>query len=247
MKPPRLIAAPYEQLYPSLESADFAEDIELKRDGAGLVPMEDISDVDVSDKGGFPAQAGIGKPMGGERKGHWRPLHDGGGLCSLGRWPISSRVLPTSLVRVQAMMSSWFLKWCEQRDVIRLVMEGACRCWKGSPFDDSIQDLRTSVDACLEELGFEVRKQSSDQPSCIHFCRLQALLKLAGDVDHSYLLDMASSGVPIGIGCKLPRVDQVFERKVKWSVPLAEPWEDMHSGSMNQGENYKSAKDALTQ
>jgi hypothetical protein len=67
---------------------------------------------------------------------------------------------------------------------------------------------------------------------------LKAYLKAAGDPDWRFLTTAtisAASGVPIGVGTRIPRVRAVLERKVKWKK-LDDP-----DGSPVSKDNYVSA------
>jgi hypothetical protein len=67
---------------------------------------------------------------------------------------------------------------------------------------------------------------------------LKAYLKAAGDPDWRFLTTAtisAASGVPVGVGTRMPRVRAVFERRVKWKK-LDDP-----DGSPGSKDNYVSA------
>ena len=56
------------------------------------------------------------------------------------------------------------------------------------------------------------------------FRRLAGALQLLGEsCFYAYLVVIAERGVRIGVGCGLPRVQDVFEEKTKWNREL---WPD---------------------
>ena len=157
-------------------------------------------------------------------KGKSRAIHDGGGLCSPGRWPISQRVLPAqpAFVRVRTLVENAFGDWVSGCDKLeggapRVFWQLAAGCCSASPFHAaSMTAARSQLDALLLGEGVDPRRRSSDRKMEINFRRLAAMLELAEDPDFSFLREFASVGAALGVDTEMPRVATVFERKSRW-------------------------------
>ncbi|CAJ1331623.1 unnamed protein product, partial [Effrenium voratum] len=98
----------------------------------------------------------------------------------------------------------------------------------------------SQVDVKLASLGSEVTRQGTDRITEIHYRRMEALLGVAEDPDHQFLIPLVETGVDLGVDEEMPRVPAVFEAKVKWNLeevddPFKEVW----------CENYGSAVDNM--
>ena len=81
---------------------------------------------------------GTGRPVETLRKGIARPIVDGGGLCSPGRWPLHRRNLPQSPLVAELRNILWkgYLECTatfENKDARRQLMKVACGHCVGSP------------------------------------------------------------------------------------------------------------------
>ena len=90
--------------------------------------------------GGRP---GVGPPMQTKYKGDLRPLHDGAGLCSPGRWPVGRRTAPAEERGRE--LSRWCLKafedWVElegEEKAKKIVWSMAAGRLDGTPFGRSL-------------------------------------------------------------------------------------------------------------
>ena len=171
--------------------------------------------------------AASGMPMQCFYKGKHRTIHDGGGLCSPGRWPVSQRRdLKTREGReVAAVIKSQFLKWLLKKGEER-VKEVFWKLAGGkhqhSPFEEVMGDVRMEVDKCLRSMGKDPDRKQEDRTSEIAFRRLMAMAEACEDEDAEWLARMAERGVPLGADEELPRVEKVFEPKEKWSLDFVE-------------------------
>ena len=57
----------------------------------------------------------------------------------------------------------------------------------------------------LRDRGLEPNRLVTDRATLINFRRMSAVLKLLGDPDSDFLVDIAADGVPIGVDVELPR------------------------------------------
>ena len=181
-------------------------------------------------------------PMTAYYKGKHRVIHDGGGLCSPGRWPVKSRKPLTTKegVTLAATVRREFLKWLVKkgRKAEEVFWELASGKGVESPFEDSLGESREAVDRALEGLGFSPRRKVGDRETEINFRRLRAMAQASGDEDYEYLVEMASEGISIGVDEEMPRTPKIFEEKTKWArdfvvEELRETWAD----------NYESAEE----
>eukprot|EP00438_Fugacium_kawagutii_P028291 Skav219866 [mRNA] locus=scaffold777:33085:36336:+ [translate_table: standard] len=188
---------------------------------------------------------GIGQPMMAHYKGESRPINDGGGMCSSGRWPPHRRK-EVKAPRGEALCSEvrkLFLRWLAKeqsagRDVTRRFWQMAAGKMKSSPFEEQMKELRESLDVFLERYEEDPRRRKDDRTTEVNFRRLRAALKMIEDPDADFLNEVASAGVPIGVDVELPRVEDVFEPKTKWAVEGTE--EEFHDII---AENYSSAEE----
>ena len=188
-------------------------------------------------------RGGRGPPIKVTYKSGTRSLHDGGGLCSPGRWPPERRQLPgASNDAVRSAFTHGLRCW--QKRLLgapggesRAFAELACGRLRSAPCQVEAVEVGLAVDQILQDRGFEPGRLSTDRATLINFRRMSAALKLMGDPDADFLVDIAADGVPIGVDVELPRTPDVFEEKVKW--PL-EP-EESDTAEFWGGENYESA------
>ena len=100
---------------------------------------------------------GLGPPMQTKYKGELRPIHDGAGVCSPGRWPVSKRTAPATEEGRE--LSRWFLKafedWVElegEEKAKGLFWKAAAGKLDGTPFDGrSLVSEKGWIFACRRE------------------------------------------------------------------------------------------------
>ena len=187
---------------------------------------------------------GSGVPMQCFYKGKHRTIHDGGGLCSPGRWPVEQR-RPLKVregLELAAVVKSQFLKWLLKKGEVE-VKEAFWKLASGkhpsSPFEESMEETRREVDKALANMGKRPERRAKDRASEIAFRRLEAMAEACGDEDCSWLASMAEEGVWLGVDEELPRVEKVFELKEKWNLDFVD---DALRDSV--ADNYKSAEES---
>ena len=191
---------------------------------------------------------GRGLPIQAVYKGRSRPIHDGGGLCSPGRWPIKQRQFPQSqaFAKARTCVCRSFMAWLKQsdeqgNDALKLFWSLAAGKRQRSPFEAAaLQRARAELDGVLRAEGVCPDRQATDRQTEINFRRVAALLELAGDPDFAFLNELASVGACLGVGEVLPRVPAVFEAKTRWK--LSEPGGDFEPTVCA---NYKSAEENM--
>ncbi|CAJ1386988.1 unnamed protein product [Effrenium voratum] len=185
---------------------------------------------------------GVGRPMQACYRGKKRGVHDGGGLCSPGRWRVGARNFPegTHFCEIREIITKFFKGWLSQERGQETFWQMAAGRLTGSPFEKFVDGCRREVDVKLASLGSEVTRQGTDRITEIHYRRMEALLRVAEDPDHQFLIPLVETGVDLGVDEEMPRVPAVFEAKVKWNLeevddPFKEVW----------CENYGSAVDNM--
>ena len=173
---------------------------------------------------------GIGRPMRAYYKGRHRTVHDGGGLCSPGRWPPGRRkpMKTDNGIKLAAKVKKLFLSWILE---VEKQSKGGIKelFWKlaggkhpSSPFGESMVGMKEELDRELESMGFSPRRKGEDRETEIHFRRLIAMLSAVQDEDVEFLGPMIHKGVPLGVDEEMPRTPKVFEEKTKWAREFVE-------------------------
>ena len=194
---------------------------------------------------------GKGPPLTTRWGGKYRPFHDGSGLCSRGRWLPSCRTpLAAPAVALRAIIKKHLASIPDRR---RLLFYMACGRQQFPPFPDEMLNTARSELAGLllpfvHRLGPHVPPTTEAllhvapyQP--FHLNLLGAYLAAIDDPDFDILTretDSFTTGVRVGVGCRLPRTPAVFERKLKWRNLDDTPFDP-------QRENYASAVGAAKQ
>ncbi len=167
--------------------------------------------------------------------GKVKEFHDGSGLCSPGRWEPGER--PTRL-RFRLARSKILLALKRSRPIQQTVLELASGRYETSPFSDGL--LVECRGIIIDTLGLKGADGPPPPNQPFHLPLIAAVANACGDLDADVVEKGAynyTTGVPIGVGRRMPRTPAVFERKRKWSsLDETDYNENIH--------NYKSARDA---
>eukprot|EP00435_Cladocopium_sp_Y103_P040223 s3631_g10.t3 len=193
---------------------------------------------------------GVGASIKCVYKGRRRTIHDGGGLCSPGRWPVEARtrVSKEEGTQVVATCKTLFLKWVleqgrKEGDAVKEVFwKLAGGKTKGSPFVDFMDKARQELDTKLEALGFKPKRQERDRISEVNFRRLKAMLEAVDDEDSDWIDEVAGRGVKLGVDRTMPRVPLVFEEKENSVDIKRQVMEEVEAGTIIE----MSAKEAAS-
>ncbi len=197
------------------------EDLYFAAEERMLQPTED-TDTE-PDEGALPKGAGyrgLGPPLTVGSGSRRRPLYDGGGLCSPGRWPPHRRpCVPSDLLAALRELAMRNLRdWLRNdgrtaSEVLQGLFRGEA---SSSPFPGEF--VEQLVEAFFTRLGDRARVRPQDRGCVIRLRMLQAILVEARDPDAAIISEYIE-GVPIGVGVRLPRTPAVFDRRTKWSLP----------------------------
>lgn len=182
-------------------------------------------------QGDKTAKTGSGKPGWGSPikcyyKGSHRTIHDGGGLCSPGRWPVECRHEMTEGRggEMAAFCKSLFLKWI--LDIERTKKDGVKEVFwslaggktRSSPFETWMVNARSDLDSKLSSMGLDGTRRADDE-------------------DFDWLEEISQKGARLGVDEDMPGVEAVFEKKEKWNLDFTdEVFKDVFA------DNYESAK-----
>ena len=166
-------------------------------------------------------------------KGEKRGVHDGGGLCSPGRWAPKHRIFPTGdRAKLGAEVRGLFVQW------LKLFWKVAAGKMDRSPFEQEMKSIRGRLGAYLVSQGKSPSRRRFDVECEIQFRRLQSMLELVEDEDSAFLSKVVEEGVRLGVDTEMPRTPRVFEEKTRWTVDSTE--EEMQEILAG---NYSSAED----
>ena len=153
---------------------------------------------------------GNGRPSMVGRGNKCRPIRDGGGLCSPGRWQKSERKLPdTSHLRetlVKILSDGFDLHGSRGPEALRdLVIRLACGKVNTTPCSNHIIEKAQEAirDWCVK-WGHCLKSCPEDRPQAINTRLLQAFLATCQDPDAA-ALDAYSVGVRLGAGMIMPK------------------------------------------
>ena len=165
---------------------------------------------------------GFGPPMMACWSGKSRPMHDGGGLCSPGRWLPRHRK-KCSWGCTEAVLASLLSLLRENlSDIPKICVGLACGHASVSPFSEVLlekgrQVLAVAVSPSSAFSCSELLTVQKNQPFYLRL--IGELLRLQGDPDWRVFYKSPSEnfwdGVSVGPGRKMPRTPSVFERKIK--------------------------------
>jgi hypothetical protein len=181
----------------------------------------------------------------GPYKSGLRDFHDGAGLCSPGRFPKHLRQHRHPVLEAMGKgLLNALRRWDVQlrqgeglQDLRQVLFALALGKFTTSPFPKPLVDeLRTEWEELLQGSGFPVRRHPDQRKQPTDVGLLESILKAAGDPDQA-ITGLLVHGVPLGVNEELPRLPEVFEEKVSWSVPTPQEGE-----APRWMDNYLSAR-----
>ena len=165
---------------------------------------------------------GFGPPMQAAWSGKSRPMHDGCGLCSPGRWLPKNRKRCSWKSVDSVCVALRKLLAVHLDSSARVCMKLACGRFDCSPFSDSLLQegrrilaIAVSKDSALEI--DELLEVQIHQPFLLKL--IGEILRLMGDPDWRVYATAPKenfwNGVSVGPGTIMPRTPSVYERKIK--------------------------------
>ena len=167
-----------------------------------------------------------------------RPMQDGGGLCSPGRWPPSRRRLPSQA----AMPLPGLLRLADEAAApfggpAALLCSLASKRVTENPFVGIEGAARSFLEQTLASQG-HLRCDRTPLPGeAVDLELLQLTLRFLEDPDAEGLRRYLK-GVKVGVGYRMPRARAVYDRKTLWRNRL-----DPDEEPVPEKENYRSAQD----
>ena len=189
---------------------------------------------------------GWGPPLKTRLMGKLRWFADGHGLASPGRWSPGQRPSGDSDVDLalhKKIMDGLLRLTTDALDAKREMCRLATGHAKGSPFPPDL--IKAGRDLVFNELriaGSRARLEMLPERQPFYLEAISELLRLAGDPDwrrYTKATWSFASGVPSGVGVRLPRTPALFFRKT--THRKFEGAEDLLSDDLR--ENYPSARD----
>jgi hypothetical protein len=191
------------------------------------LPLEEASSEEEEDGRKKPLLkdhlGGFGNPMQASWSGKSRPMHDGGGLCSPGRWlPKLRKKCEWDLTESVGASLLTLLRLDLTSSTAKTCLGLACGKFVDSPFSDSLLTKGRTIlaEAVSKNSKFSVAELlvvQKNQPFYLHL--IGEILRLSNDPDWRIYFDSPgenfTDGVSVGPGRKMPRTPSVFERKSK--------------------------------
>ncbi len=203
------------------------------------------ADSDAAPAGSGPQ--GFGDPMWVGTFEKRRPLCDGAGLCSPGRWPPHTRPRqPASRLRLLNAAVGRALRNMDNggNSLRNLFLQLSTGQVTEDPFPQAVtQDLREYITATFDNDPINARPRPGDRPQVIELRLLQALMRDATDPDAAGL-GRFGLGVRLGVGSRLPRTPAVYAKKRRWKLQEQydpEGWQHPSTESAWR-DNYRSAE-----
>ena len=189
---------------------------------------------------------GDGPPLLVGSGGRRRLLSDGGGLCSPGLWPPSTRAPVTALGETFCEALAGAVKESGV-SAAQLLQVAAKEGILHSPFpEETVDRARQGIMRVLHEAGVVWPSCTQSQAQIMDFVLLGKMLRAVDDPDWEIMQDF-EKGVRIGVSTAMPRTPAVYAEKTRWSLPGqkdASP-EDLLEGAWFP--NYASATDHLSE
>jgi len=169
-----------------------------------------------------------------------RPAHDGGGLCSPGRWTVANRNLPPKADFFTDSIDRWLDAKAGsggESALQGIVFSLFAGKFEKHPFEGEIADLKFLWASKLAESGWTRPKCKWSRGQTIDFGMLFLLGKMLGDPDAESMVEFCN-GVRVGVDTPLHRSLAIWPPKTKW--PLCEFGSQDVVSELNA--NYPSAK-----
>ena len=216
------------------------EDDEIHRAALARAKPDESSDDTEADADAQPKGSGWtgwGEPLRVRGKaGKLRPLWDGGGLCSPGKWAPGQRRLPGGTVKD---LGNWMVHELRKLNFKRIAQQAFDQELKGDPFPaEATARIQSRVKDQLERRGFDSRPKAGDYKQEFECRMMKGLMEEAQDPDAIYF-DKLAKGVRVGVGITMPRTPAVFRKKRKWALWGKQGSEDQEGEP--SAPNYKTA------
>ena len=153
-----------------------------------------------------------------------RQFHDGGGLCSPGRWKKPQRILPSGTIEaVRTELTKTIIKFASDSGQVDWVNKVFWSLIRGGlthdPFSaELLGKMRATTSAVMAAAGQFDCTTVIDEGQPFLLDMHASLLRISGDPDYRWLVK-CKKGVRNGVNSRMPRVPAIYERKLKWALP----------------------------
>ncbi len=197
-------------------------DIEREEDKKGMASEESDTEPDEGARPIGYGPRGEGDPLHVGSFERRRVIHDGAGLCSLGRWPPDRRPRLRSprLLRLRHLLFESLdnIKGITGYELEELFGKLASGRIDSCPWPEPyLAGLRDQVSALFDDAPVQARPKPGDVEQPVAVRLLEALLYEADDADAPGMAQFAT-GVRLGVGARMPRTPAVYERKKRWRL-----------------------------
>ncbi len=228
-------------------AAEKEEDIIMSKQLDNGAESDTEADSDAAPAGSGPRGRGQGMLVGSFERS--RPLCDGCGLCSLGRWAPWDRpeVSAHRLVALRELGLEGVRAWVSATGstVDAIFDELAAGKTAGEPWpEEFVTRLAERAMQIFDDYPpHSPRPRLHDRHQHVRVRLLQAVLHAAEDPDHAGMEHFAR-GVRLGVNVRMPRTPAVYARKTAWRLPSQREAQQFY-GQTTEGvwrENYLSVK-----
>ncbi len=186
-------------------------------------PTESDTEPDTDAEPYGSGQRGMGPPLKVGTFERERELCDGGGLCSLGRWPPSRRppIRTARLRHLNRIIDEAVDQWIkhEGKSAVEIFEQLAKGQTLLDPIPEGIkEEMRRRARALFDGAVCDGQPNPNDLPMLLDCRLLQAVLWEAEDPDRKGI-SVYYEGVRLGINRRMPRTPAVFARKTRWNLP----------------------------
>jgi hypothetical protein len=149
-----------------------------------------------------------------------RPLVDGGGLCSPGRWKQKERVFPPQASWLTGSIDAWLETRAGKEGetfLQTIVYNLVAGRYTEHPFKDSLSTLKDAWVTMMKGKGLLKTKMIWDRGPTIDYSFLHMVAEFLEDPDYGSMAEFCR-GVRVGVGVTLKRTPEIWPPKTKWAL-----------------------------
>ncbi len=225
-----------ERAIPGGKAAESVASFDKDEDMPELIEVGSAVEVTTASAPTHPG-GGRGKPREVVFLGRTKEFHDGGGLCSPGRWDPKARVFPGGMIKdLAGTIKAWAHSKFSDKHMEQVIFKMALEKFKDSPFSEKdMEELRMLIFEAVKDQGKTTWKEFNQvEPGQPFFLEAMRAIQLAsGDPDHHFL-EQLKGGVTLGVLHPMPRTPAIFEEKTEWRL------DEELEGAVSWAQNYST-------